>query len=64
MKHANHSNAATASTDSKGKEKMILLLIGLIGAAGLVFVLNSGSGKSAFSQNDMGSERMEVVAQN
>ncbi|MFZ2898951.1 MAG: hypothetical protein WA004_10030 [Saprospiraceae bacterium] len=64
MKHANHSNAATVSTESKGKEKVILLLIGLIGAAGLVFVLNSGSGKSAFSQNDMGSERMEVVAQN
>jgi hypothetical protein len=64
MKHANHSNAATVSSESKGKEKVILLLIGLIGAAGLVFVLNSGSGKSAFSQNDMGSERMEVVAQN
>ncbi len=64
MKSANHSNAASISTESKGKEKVILLLIGLIGAAGLVFVLNSGSGKSAFSQNDLGGERTEIVAQN
>lgn len=64
MKHASHSNAATLS-ESKGKEKVILFLIGLIGAAGLVFVLNSNSGKSAFSQNDLpGGERVEMVVQN
>lgn len=63
MKQAIHSNSATA-TQSKGKEKFILLLIGLVGAAGLVFVLNANSGKSAFSQNVANPENVELVAGN
>lgn len=61
MKQSTHSNAATA-TQSKGKEKFILLLIGLVGAAGLVFVLNANSGKSAFSQNVSAGAGVELVA--
>ncbi|MBK7337534.1 MAG: hypothetical protein IPJ00_15830 [Saprospirales bacterium] len=60
MKQSTHSNAATA-TQSKGKEKFILLLIGLVGAAGLVFVLNANSGKSAFSQQVSGTEKVELA---
>ena len=63
MQHVNHSNEAAIS-QGKGKEKAILFLIGLIGAAGLVFVLNMNSGKSAFSQNEGPAvERTELVAQ-
>ena len=63
MKQAIHSNSAAVS-QSKGKEKFILLLIGLVGAAGLVFVLNANSGKSAFSQNTAPAEQVELVAGN
>ena len=61
MKQAIHSNAALSNNQSKGKEKFILLVIGLIGAAGLVFVLNANSGKSAFSDAGMALEQTEVV---
>lgn len=53
MKHYNHSNTATLSTDrkSKGSQAMILLVIGAIGIAGLIYVLNANSNKSAFSES-------------
>jgi len=59
MKQAIHSGSA-----SQGREKFILLLIGLIGAAGLIFVLNSNSSKSAFSENVVGQERIEMSVGN
>ncbi|MBR9922679.1 MAG: hypothetical protein GYB31_17750 [Bacteroidetes bacterium] len=49
MKNANPSIDA-----SKGKSNaFILLLIGLVGVAGLVYVLNSGSGKASLSENEV-----------
>jgi hypothetical protein len=62
MKQAIHSNGATLSANqSKGKEKFLLLIIGAIGAAGLIFVLNANSGKSAFSQDMNNTEKIEMA---
>lgn len=64
MKQAIHSNAAISSSQSKGKEKLILIVIGLVGIAGLVFILNANSGKSAFSDAGGSQDRVELVAGN
>jgi len=58
----NHSNpTAISGNPSKGKEKLILILIGIIGVAGLVFVLNAKSGKSAFSDAGPAIEQTEIA---
>ena len=64
MKQAIHSNATFSSSQSNGKEKLILFVIGLIGVAGLVFVLNAKSGKSAFSDAGASQDKVELVAGN
>ena len=49
MKHANPS-----IDTQKGKSNMfILLLIGLVGVAGLVYVLNASNGNASFSEKEM-----------
>ena len=64
MNHTNHSatlNADMTNRKSKGRELVVLLIIGVIGAAGLLFVLNSGE-KSAFSDNGPVIEQVEVAS--
>lgn len=57
-------NTATAPARKKGKESSVLLLIiGVIGIAGLVYILNSSSNKSGFSE-DLQPKQEQVVVIN
>ncbi len=48
MKHA---QATTAQTSGKS-QMLVLLVIGILGAIGLFYVLNSSSDKTGFSSNE------------
>lgn len=60
MKNSN----ATAQAKNKGSEMLVLLIIGVLGVAGLLYVLNSSSSKSGFSENIPASTPVEYVVQN
>jgi hypothetical protein len=44
-----YNNNSIESGKSNGRQMMILLLLGVLGVAGLIYVLNASSSKSAFS---------------
>ena len=57
-------NTTAVPARKKGKESSILLLIiGIIGIAGLVYILNSSSNKSGFSE-DLQVKQEQVVVIN
>jgi hypothetical protein len=60
MKNSN----ATAQAKNKGSEMLVLLIIGVLGVAGLLYVLNSSSSKSGFSDNISAPAVTEYVVQN
>ncbi|MCB0618020.1 MAG: hypothetical protein KDC43_10585 [Saprospiraceae bacterium] len=67
MKHFNNTaavnlNQQTNVRKGKGKESLVLLILGIIGVAGLVYVLNASSGKSAFSENQAPNTEYTVAA--
>ena len=61
MKHV--SNTATVPARKKGKESVLLMIIGVIGVIGLVYILNSSSSKSGFSE-EMQPKTEQVVVMN
>jgi hypothetical protein len=65
MKHYNETATVslTEGKKGKGKESVILLIIGLVGAVGLIYLLNASSGKSAFSANGVPTSQELVYQQ-
>ena len=63
MEHVTSTSTAfSAAGQKKSKDAFVLLLIAMVGIAGLIYVLNASSGKTGFSERQPApEEQLEQV---